>query len=139
MEAYYTGIVLAAAIVFFYLFKRGQRIKDNCIPPGVLGRALDSLETLIFNACERGCLCAAEVLFLETKQPLSVDTIRRALKRIGLRNPLLRMRITRRKDGQLVFREMENYEVDFRESDTGDWVEEFERQLKMPYDTQNGP
>ena len=103
-----------------------------------MGRTLDTLEATMYGACSKGSLYLANVLLVETQNIFYGYHSDSPQKDIGVRHPLFRMR-EGEGEGKFVFREMKNYEIDFSESDSCDWVDEFERPLKMPYDAQNGP
>ncbi|ELU04470.1 hypothetical protein CAPTEDRAFT_211919 [Capitella teleta] len=121
--------------------KRRRRLTRSVAQSeGPMSRELDpGLETAMYRMGKKGCLNLCNALFFSTKEVLKEETILLALKRIGLRHPLCRMKITEEADGRCVFREMETYAVDFSVSQSSDWITEFERQMKTPWSADKGP
>jgi hypothetical protein len=127
---------LAVILVCIVVFAWPQtRIKHQDDRPG---RTLDVFESTMYHIGAQGMLFVGTAAFFATREKVTEDEVKAALRMIGKRHPLCRIRIVE-EDGALFFREMDEDTIDFTVSQSTDWLAEFDSQLQKPLDTQKGP
>ena len=78
------------------------------------------------------------VVFVSTDAPLTREHLHSATKRLMMRHPLLRMRVTRY-GGELYWQEMNNVTPDVRVQETNDWSTVYEDTVLEKYRIDTGP
>ena len=78
------------------------------------------------------------VVFVSTDAPLTREHLHSATKRLMMRHPLLRMRVTRYR-GELYWQEMDDVTPDVRVQETNDWNAVFEDTILERHRIDTGP
>ena len=97
------------------------------------------LEKMAHYSHKNGHLFLSNVIFVVSKEPISVPEMTTALTMAGKRHPLLRSRVLEDLDGSLYYEEMKHFHPNFSIDSTSDWKEVYERQLVNLYDSDAGP
>ena len=107
------------------------------IPKG-FHRRLGLAERFYVDCHEIGQFNTGMVVFVSTDAPLTREHLQSATKRLMMRHPLLRMRITRYR-GECYWQEMDDVTPDVRVQETNDWNTVYEDTVLEKYRIDSGP
>ena len=107
-------------------------------PPKGCHRRLGLAEQLYADCHEIGLFITGMVVFVSTDAPLTREHLHSATKRLMMRHPLLRMRVTRYL-GERYWQEMDGVTPDVRVQETNDWSTVYEDTVLEKYRIDSGP
>ena len=114
-----------------------MRSKRKCPPTNYkpdLGRPLGLVEKLILQGCDRGNAIMGNMVCIGSKETLSEEKVREALRRLMNIHPLLRMRIIS-KSSVLWFEQLVRPIVPLVLLETSDWKTVLEDDILVKFDT----
>ena len=107
-------------------------------PPKGFHRRLGLVEKFYADCNELGLFTTGMVVFVSSDVPLTREHLLSATKRLMMRHPLLRMRITHHR-GQRYWQEMDDVRPDVRVQETNDWNTVYEDTVLEKYRIDTGP
>ena len=127
------GAILAGG----FLFWTRMRSKRKCPPTNYKpnsGRPLGMVEKLILQRCDRGNIIIGNMVCIGSKETLSEEKVREALRRLMNIHPLLRMRIISKRS-VLWFEQLRRRIVPLVLLETSDWKTVLEDDIMVKFDT----